>query len=654
MKQKALNYLGRASIIPLNGKIPAIKSWKEFQSRKPTNEEVENWWTTNPKYNIGIVTGKISNLTVVDIDQEERPEWLPPTLVVKTGKGWHYYYQYCEGVNNSARIKENIDIRSEGGYVVGAGSVHPDTGKVYEVIDKNPIAQFPDHLFEVKKERTNWDEMANGAPQGQRNESAAKYIGKLMKMFSRDTWENTVWETALIWNQKNNPPLSEYELRLTYNSIAGREVSKPPVKVLNSLGGDVMAEASQYPLNKLELLTTTNKKGDLVYNLCTENIFRILQNHPDFKGHFRYDEWTQKMELLKGDKWVSLEDSHFIQIQCHISAMYGDFRMVTKDMVINGIYKACFENSFDQAVDYLKGLPAWDGIGRIDDWLSYTYETPNDDYHIAVGSNFFKGMVKRILHPGCKFDTVLILEGLQGCGKSTSFSVIAGAWHLETTMHADTKDFLLQFRGKLIVEFSEGETLSRTETKNMKALISTPTDTYRPPYGREIMDVPRRCVFAMTTNQGEYLKDETGNRRFYPVEVAAEKVNLEWLIENRDQLFAEAMYRTEVLKEGAYKYPESSSYYQQEKMVRSSYENAILTWLEKPTRNGVVVDIEQGVIVDDIWEYALKADISKMRKTEEMQIALALKQFGWEKKRTMVNGIQKSRWYKDGKYYRCP
>jgi len=426
-------------------------------------------------------------------------------------------------------------------------------------------------------------------------------------------------------------------------------MEKPKETIFDSRGGNIKSEAAQYPLEKLDLLSTTGNNGTRVYNRCTENIFRILRNHPDYKGRFRYDEWTQKMEILKDSHWIEIDDSDFTPIQRKISSMYPQFRMVGKEMVIDAISDACRANSFDRAVNFVRKVE-WDKTPRLHNWISTVYGTPDDAYHKAVGENFFKGMAKRIIHPGCKFDTVMILEGRQGCGKSTSLSIIGGPWHLETTMRADSKDFFLQFKGKLIVEFSEGETMSRTETKNMKAMISTQTDTYRAPYGRTMKDVPRRCVFAMSTNQDEYLKDESGNRRFYPVEVSREKVDLRWLKDNRQQLFAEALYRVEVLKESLYEYPEESVEHQQSKMVRSAYEDTISNWLDKPTGpTSIPLPIaESGVTISEIWKYALLGDSSRIRKSEEMQIGLALKQLGWEKRRVMINGKQKMRWFKCG------
>ena len=220
-QQEVLSYLKRASIIPICKDKKPLISWKEFQTRKPTKEEVEEWFRKFPDMNIGIVTGKISNLAVVDIEKGGSCAGLPDTLIAQTGGGgWHYYYQYTEGIDNRARIRELTDIRGSGGYVVSPPSLH-QSGQKYKWLNKKLPAFFPKHLFGIK-EQQDWTEVAKGVSQGQTNETAAKYIGKLMNVFSIDTWENTVWETARIWNEKNIPCLPERELRLIYESIGKR------------------------------------------------------------------------------------------------------------------------------------------------------------------------------------------------------------------------------------------------------------------------------------------------------------------------------------------------------------------------------------------------------------------------------------------------
>lgn len=385
------------------------------------------------------------------------------------------------------------------------------------------------------------------------------------------------------------------------------------------------------------------------YPKCVENIFVILTHHPDFAGSFRFDSWTNKMEIRKKGVWHDLEDADITPIQRTIQRLYTQFVTVGKEIILDAIYDACRVNTFDRAEDYIRSLE-WDMKPRLSKWIPTVYGTDNTDYTRAVGSNFFKGMAKRIIAPGCKFDTVMILEGKQGVGKSTSLSIIASPeWHLETTLSTGSKDFFSQFQGKLIVEFSEGESLNRSETKQMKAVISTAVDTYRPAYGRLDKDFPRRCVFAMSTNQeGEYLKDETGNRRFYPIEVS-NTINLKWLKDNRDQLFAEALYRVESLEESIHEYPDSAKIIQASKMIRSQYEDTIGKWLENPIGyNASPMKLDDGLSISDVWMFALIGDKSRFTKRDEMAIALALKGLGYVNSKRMVGGIRKTKWFLEG------
>jgi predicted P-loop ATPase len=319
---------------------------------------------------------------------------------------------------------------------------------------------------------------------------------------------------------------------------------------------------------------------------------------------------------------------------------------VGKEMVYDAIIKVAKENTFDSAISYITSLQ-WDKVYRLDTWLSKVYGTPEDKYHIAVGSNWIKGMVKRLVDPGCKFDFVLVLEGEQGVKKSTSLYVLGGEWHTETAMSTDSKDFFMQFSGKSIIEFSEGETLSRTEVKRMKAIITMQYDRFRLPYERSTMDFPRRCVFAMTTNQSEYLKDETGNRRWLPVRVLLPEANIEWLKENREQLLAEAYHRITVKKETIYEFPlEETRNEQQARRMQDPYTDSVVNWYYNVLKKS---DRENGITIFQVYQQVYRGGStfgSQMAKWEEMSIANLLKDsMKLEKRKVMRDGVRSVRWY---------
>ena len=226
--EDALKYRSEnVSVIPVGrDKIP-LTPWQEYQTRLATVEEIQNWWRAYPDANVGIVTGRLSNLVVVDVEKGGSTDGFPVTAIAKTGGGgWHYYYRYCEGVTNKARILPLTDIRGEGGYVVSPNSLHA-SGNRYEWILKIPPEPFPAEYFQgvVEKKQTAWKEVVSGVPQGSRNDTAAKMFGKLMNTFPPSDWETIVWPMGIQWNKNNNPPLPERELRTIFRSIGRRAVN---------------------------------------------------------------------------------------------------------------------------------------------------------------------------------------------------------------------------------------------------------------------------------------------------------------------------------------------------------------------------------------------------------------------------------------------
>jgi len=398
-------------------------------------------------------------------------------------------------------------------------------------------------------------------------------------------------------------------------------------------------------IQNLDLLhTLKGKERTPVYTVCTENVCRILQHHPDFKDRLRYDEFKNRYEYKpKGQPSRQLEDNDVVSLQTEISQAFEFMQKVGKDMVYDAVTKTSHDCGYDSAKEYLTSVK-WDSKPRLDTWLSTVYGTPNDLYHQKVGSNWLKGLVKRVLYPGCKFDYVLVLEGPQGIKKSTSLFVLGKDWYVETTMSTDTKDFFMMFQGKALIEFSEGETLSRTEVKRMKAIISTQIDTYRPPYQRVTQDFPRRCVFAMTTNQEQYLKDETGNRRWLPVTVVLSEINIEWLEENRDQIFAEAYYRVVTLKETIYEFPRQEMLDEQSKRrVQDPNEETIVDWYYGLTKK----EQQEGITVDQVAKSALHMGFAgPISRIEQMSVGNVLREvLKLDKRLIMVNMVRRNRYF---------
>ena len=235
MLESALEYLKKnKSIIPLKKDKRPFFEWREFQERRPTEKEVREWWAKYPEANIGIVTGKISGITVVDVDVQHggKTDGLYPTLIVKTGNGgWHYYYQYEEGITIGAGIRQGVDLRGDGGFVVAPPSITDYTDKEgnkkggkYEYALVEEIQPFPLDALPVKKEKIDWKKILEGVREGERNMTTASLAGKLISTFKKEDWETLAWQILLLWNRNNNPPDDEKTLRRTFESVMKKHI----------------------------------------------------------------------------------------------------------------------------------------------------------------------------------------------------------------------------------------------------------------------------------------------------------------------------------------------------------------------------------------------------------------------------------------------
>ncbi len=240
--EQALSYLENQewSTIPVGTDKKPLIEWKRYQNERPTKEEVTHWFTAYPIANIGIITGKISNLVVVDIDTRHGGDNKAfnriTTATAKTGGGgWHYYFLFEEDLQNQVGIQKGIDIRAEGGYVIAPPSIH-QSGKPYEwvmspgVTETLPLPDFVKRWIDKKgktNSKSNWDaKVLDGVDEGNRNDSAASVAGKLLSRFPITEWETEGWKFLQGWNSQNKPPLSDEELREVFDSIKKREADK--------------------------------------------------------------------------------------------------------------------------------------------------------------------------------------------------------------------------------------------------------------------------------------------------------------------------------------------------------------------------------------------------------------------------------------------
>jgi hypothetical protein len=232
------------SIFPVGtDKVPLV-SWKEFQTRQPTAEEIMAWWKNFPEANPAVVTGKISGIVVVDIDAKHNrtPEDLggeiPPTAVSRTGGGgWHIFFKYPhQHIKNTGGqiFGAGIDIRGDGGYAILPPSSHASGGTYSweKPFERGAIAEMPDWLLQKivnakpDNKPASRDDIFAGVSEGMRNDSAAHFTGHFLRKLHENEWNTIGWAALKGWNSSNNPPLEEKELRTVFESIATKEHAK--------------------------------------------------------------------------------------------------------------------------------------------------------------------------------------------------------------------------------------------------------------------------------------------------------------------------------------------------------------------------------------------------------------------------------------------
>lgn len=246
-------------------------------------------------------------------------------------------------------------------------------------------------------------------------------------------------------------------------------------------------------------------------------------------------------EMLNDDDPVLIKDwfAHKWKIEPHVN--------VVNEVMVS----VCKANVYHPVREYLESLE-WDGVPRISTWLKdYLGAEGKEPYLSAVSRKFLVAAVARVFEPGKKFDHMLILEGLQGIGKSTVGNILAGdSWFLDSLPDLTDKDAALNLQGIWVCEMGELANLRRSDVEVTKAFITRRVDKVRPPYGKRYIESRRQCVFFGTTNAEEYLKDKTGNRRFWPVKV--NDVDFAALSRDRDQLWAEALFVYDMVGEKLY------------------------------------------------------------------------------------------------------
>ena len=693
------------------GKHPRLFTGLKEASKDP--EKINTWWRRWPDANIGIVTGAISGMWVLDVDvgpdkfggdsldkllNEHGP--LPETVTAMTGGGGeHYVFAYPEdGVRSATNVLgrdkyPDIDSRGDGGYIIVEPSNHVSGGSYCWEGEADPleggrILPAPEWLLKaVAKKRPEtaarqpkprpalsnsqqkdleWIRLATPFVGGFNDRDRFIQVGMALHDFdcgdlgfglwcnwasrsekydlgySQGIWEGfrpgpvhigTFFELAKQggWEppkqERSDPPIATDPAQPGQGEKpANNSGDEPPLP--DEVPGDVDDDEEDDSWYEFFDMAKKTIKSH------ARNVELVLSNDHRWRKVLGFCQLSNRVVKLDKPPMDNTEigewsDYDYSALKIWMSYCFGF--MPDNGAMLDGSIVSAKKNSFHPVRRYLESIE-WDGVPRLETWLRHAFDTTDsDDYIKIIGPRCLVGAVARVMQPGCKFDNVMILEGEQGKGKSSVISVLFGDWFTDAPLPIGDKEAQQLIQGIWGYEIAELDAFNKAEETALKAFFSIQIDRFRPSYGRVAAPHPRQTVFWGTTNQDAYLKDYTGNRRYWPVYCV--NVNKAWVQKHRDQLWAEALS----LYKAGFKWwvdqdkPERSAEWEvvtatQDLRLRGDvWEESVRRYLESVTTNHVDLG--------DVATGALKMDIGAVGTVQQNRIIAILKSMGWKSKR---------------------
>jgi DNA polymerase I-like protein with 3'-5' exonuclease and polymerase domains/predicted P-loop ATPase len=303
------------------------------------------------------------------------------------------------------------------------------------------------------------------------------------------------------------------------------------------------------------------------------NMSLALRYEPRLKGCFAWNNFRHRVEVIHRTPWCladwweaaaltpvgsrALRDADIAELGNYLTQAY-DFGACAMQVSRAAIHTTADHHIFDELTDWIDGRPDWDGIARLDGWLA-TYggadtEAHSAEYLALVGSKYILQVLHRALNPGAKADYSLVFTAPQGFGKDRTLEAMFSPYYREgiPSPRRNPADFARGIAGAIVAHAAEMSAWRKSDVEDQKAALTRCVDTDRPAYGYETRSYPRRTCLAFSTNDFEFLQDATGDRRYWPISTIRDRINIEALRRDRDQILAEALHR---LKEGEQHWP---------------------------------------------------------------------------------------------------
>ena len=469
-------------------------------------------------------------------------------------------------------------------------------------------------------------------------------------------------------SDKCNPRLPQSELKTIWHSAL-----KFYKKVLKSPNYKSPEEFQKANLWKSKLLRDAKTNAIIK---CATNLNTILTNDANLQC-YAYNELAHMVEVTGKTPWDRPAGSRFwrdadmAQLKAYLDSHYCSF---TQNDLNNYFVKTADDRHFHPIRVYLDNLPKWDGLKRVDDLFIKYLMAEDNAYVRSVTRKAFVAAVSRIYNPGQKFDSIIVLDGVQGIGKSTILKDLVTSEYYSDALSLtdmDSKDGAEKLQGFWIVEIGELAGMKKADIEKVKAFITTSDDKYRPSYGRVVESHPRQCIIIATVN-GErgYLRDITGNRRFWIIKLHQTEQIHKWVFDDafRAQFWAEVKFYYE---QGEKLYLEGAILADSEKAQKDA--------MEKDERQGMIEEYLNTLLPDDwdtmdlyarrnylsgditspkgtvkrtsvsnaeIWCECFGKNMSDLKSSDSYQIAAIMAQIdGWERtttnKRISIYGRQR-------------
>ncbi len=680
MKEIELYEKHRHRLFPLRGKKPTVREWQKTEFK-------QNSFPESFKGNFGVNLKAID--LIIDVDprgfkESDKPHQrlaeiapeMKNTLIVETGGGGlHVYFTKPAECNIKKNLEQyqGIDFLSAGRYVVGAGSIHPDSKKPYKIvsgsfdkilpapsalldlIEANPrVASEADNFFDNDK-RTQLrfaDYLIDHAPvaiEGQGGNDTTFKVACRGRDFGL-THDMTAELMLLNWNDRCQPAWGGGEL----HAIVGNayKFNKDPAGKFHPSNQFDAVEPNE--VDKCDRVVVVQDEPNLTWHLTKQgewqrgsihnvcNFFNGYSETKELHSLLRFNTLSQNIEFTRKPFWVdkhepltAWDDNDANAVLKYLSTTLA-FN-ASKNLIHDTALAVAQQNKLNPVVSYLESQ-VWDGVPRIRNWLTTYVRVQETDYTKAVGELVLRAAIRRTYDSGCKYDYMVVLEGDEGIGKSTFCEILGQSWYADLILNVHSPDTVDCMRNKWIIEVSEMECTKRAEAKAMRSFLSRRTDTVRLAYARASKDFPRHNIFIGTFNPepaSSYLKDETNNRRYFPIFVeGTEFLDFKKFEKDVGQLWAEALVQYKknpkkplyLIDKNVYKQAKKET---EQRRDVDSWIDSITEWLDNPEGNEVPKEFTSAT---EIWTHALGGDKDKLGATQFRRIAnVMVKELGWEK-----------------------